>query len=325
MNQLASMRMFAKVAESLSFAIAAKQLHLSTAMVTRGVATLEAHLNIRLLNRTTRQVSLTEAGQEYWQGCKDVLRQLDTLEASMSSAMRESVGSLKVAAHESFAATDLSEMVAAYHAEEPRVHFELTVFESTQDLVVSNYDVCFAAERRLRDSTLVCRSLTQFHDVIVASPAYLVRRNPPQMPQDLSAHDVLVSSDIPARYWEFCDAYGSHRVPLRPIISSSNLLAVKRAVKSGIGIARLPASLIECELRDGTLQPLLQAFELENNERTVWMLYSGHRYMTQRVRGFVDFAADRYQRPKLPPRAFDMMPAAHVGHVVRAGLGNSLV
>ena len=79
MNQLASMRMFAKVAESLSFAIAAKQLHLSTAMVTRGVATLEAHLNIRLLNRTTRQVSLTEAGQEYWQGCKDVLRQLDTL------------------------------------------------------------------------------------------------------------------------------------------------------------------------------------------------------------------------------------------------------
>jgi DNA-binding transcriptional LysR family regulator len=318
MNQLASMRMFAKVAESLSFAIAAKQLHLSTAMVTRGVATLEAHLNIRLLNRTTRQVSLTEAGHEYWQGCKEVLRQLDTLEASVSSGTLDSAGSLKVAAHESFAATDLSEMVAAYHAEEPRVNFELTVFESTQDLVASNYDVCFAAERRLRDSTLVCRSLTQFHDVIVASPAYLARRDPPQMPQELSDHDVLVSADVPARYWEFCDAYGSHRVPLRPIVSSSNLLAVKRAVKSGIGIARLPASLIECELREGTLQPLLQTFELENNERTVWMLYSGHRYMTQRVRGFVDFAADRYQRPALSPRAFDAVPAAHLGHTVHA-------
>jgi DNA-binding transcriptional LysR family regulator len=323
MNQLSAMRMFANVAESLSFAIAAKQLHVSTAMVTRGVATLEAHLNIRLLNRTTRQVSLTEAGQEYWLGCKEVLKQLDTLEASVSSATRESAGSLKVAAHESFAATDLSGLVAAYHAEEPRVNFELTVFESTQDLVVGNYDVCFTAERRLRDSTLVCRSLTQFRDVIVASPAYLARREPPQMPQELSDHDVLVSSDIPARYWEFCDSYGSHRVPLRPIVSSSNLLAVKRAAKSGIGIARLPASLIEGELRDGTLQPLLQAFELEHNERTVWMLYSGHRYMTQRVRDFVDFAADRYRRPILPPGAFEMIPAARFGRVVRAELENS--
>src|SRR5258708_10471439 len=89
--------------------------------------------------------------------------------------------------------------------------------------------------------------------------------------------------------------------------------------------AKVAESLIEKELQEGTLQPLLQAFELENNERTVWMPYSGHRYMTQFVRGFVDFAADHYQRPKLPPRAFDMMPAAHVGHVVRAGLGNSLV
>ncbi|SAL30892.1 LysR family transcriptional regulator [Caballeronia udeis] len=323
MNQLSAMRMFAKVAESLSFAIAAKQLHVSTAMVTRGVATLEAHLNIRLLNRTTRQVSLTEAGHEYWQGCKEVLKQLDMLEANVSSATRESAGSLKIAAHESFAATDLSEMVAAYHAEEPRVNFELTVFESTRDLVVGNYDLCFTAERRLRDSTLVCRSLTLFRDVIVGSPAYLSRRDPPQMPQELTDHDVLVSSDIPARYWEFCDAYGSHRVPLRPIVSSSNLLVVKRAAKSGIGIARLPASLIEKELREGTLQPLLQAFELENNERTVWMLYSGHRYMTQRVRGFVDFVADRYRHTALAPTAFDMISAAHFGRVVHAGIESS--
>jgi DNA-binding transcriptional LysR family regulator len=320
MNQLSAMRMFAKVAESLSFAVAAKQLHISTAMVTRGVATLETHLNIRLLNRTTRQVSLTEAGHEYWQGCKELLKQLDTLEASVSLATQESVGSLKVATHESFAATDLSDMMAAYHAEEPRVNFELTVFESTHDLVVSNYDVCFTAERRLRDSTLVCRSLTQFRDVIVASPSYLERRDPPRVPQDLSDHDVLVFADTPARYWEFCDAYGSHRITLRPVVSSSNLLAVKRAALAGIGIARLPATLIQSELQEGALQALLQTFELENTERTVWMLYSGHRYMTQRVRGFVDFAAERYRCPERLRSAFDidMMPAAHFGQLARA-------
>jgi DNA-binding transcriptional LysR family regulator len=325
MNQLSSMRMFTKVAESLSFSIAAKQLHVSTAMVTRSVATLEAHLNIRLLNRTTRQVSLTDAGQAYWEGCKDVLWQLDSLEASVALATNESVGSLKVAAHESFAATGLSETVAAYRAEEPRVRFDLTIFESMQDLAISDYDVCFTAGRRLRDSTLVCRSLTQFHDVIVASPSYLARRGPPLMPQELSDHEVLVSSDIPARYWEFCDAYGSHRVPLSPVITSSNLLAVKRAAKSGIGIARLPASLIECELREGTLQPLLQDFELENNERTVWMLYAGHRYLTQRVRAFVDFTAGRYRGAAQAPGSFNALSASRFEHASRAGFEGSSV
>jgi DNA-binding transcriptional LysR family regulator len=157
--------------------------------------------------------------------------------------------------------------------------------------------------------------------VIVAAPSYLERRDPPRAPQDLSDHDVLVSADTPARYWEFCDAYGSHRITLRPVVSSSNLLAVKRAAIAGIGIARLPAALIQTELLEGALQVLLQTFELENTERTVWMLYSGHRYMTQRVRGFVDFAAERYRRPDQSQRPFDidMIPAARFGQLARAG------
>lgn len=89
MNQLSAMRMFSKVAESLSFTVAAKELRVSTAMVTRGVATLETHLNLRLLNRTTRNVSLTEAGHEYWQGCRDLLQHLDTLEANVCSSAYE--------------------------------------------------------------------------------------------------------------------------------------------------------------------------------------------------------------------------------------------
>jgi DNA-binding transcriptional LysR family regulator len=279
----------------LSFTVAAKELRVSTAMVTRSVATLETHLNLRLLNRTTRSVSLTEAGHEYWQGCRELLRHLDTLEANVCSSAREAGGSLKIAAHESFAAADLSELVAGFRGIEPRVDFELTVFASTQDLAVSTYDVCFVAERRLRDSSLVCRPLTEVRDVIVASPAYLALKGAPKQPADLADHDVLTTSEPCVRSWEFGDAYGIQRVLLRPVLSSSNQLTLIRAAKAGLGIARLPAALISTELRDGALVPLLEAFELENGKRTLWMLYSGHRYMTPRVRRFIDFSVTHYR------------------------------
>jgi DNA-binding transcriptional LysR family regulator len=296
MNQLSAMRIFTKVAESLSFTVAAKDLRVSTAMVTRSVAMLETHLNLRLLNRTTRNVSLTEAGHEYWQGCRELLRHLDALDANVCSSAREAGGSLKVAAHESFAAADLSDLVAGFREIEPRVDFELTVFASTQDLVVGTYDVCFVAERRLRDSTLVCRPLTPLRDVIVASPSYLMRRGTPAQPSDLTNHDVLATSEPCVRSWEFGDAYGTQRVLLRPVLSSSNLPAVIRAAKAGLGIARLPTPLVFRELQEGALVPILEDFRLENGVRTLWMLYSGHRYMTPRVRRFIDFSVTHYRR-----------------------------
>lgn len=203
---------------------------------------------------------------------------------------------MKVAAHESFAAADLSELVAKFREIEPRVDFELTVFVSTQDLAVGAYDVCFVAERRLRDSSLVCRPLTPVRDVIVASPAYLLRRGAPARPSDLTNHDVLATAEPGVRFWEFGDAYGVQRVLLRPVLSSSNLPTLIRAAKAGLGIARVPASLVSTELQVGDLVPLLEGFELENGVRTLWMLYSGHRYMTPRVRRFIDFSVTHYRR-----------------------------
>ena len=295
MNVLAAMRIFAKVAESLNFAAAAKQLGVSSAVVTRGVAMLETHLNTRLLNRSTRGVSFTKAGQAYWQGCAELLTQLDMLEANVSSATRESGGLLKIAAPESLAATDLSDLLTAYRAVEPGVRFELTVFESMQDLGDNNHDVWFSAERRLRDSSLVCRPLAQFRDVVVAAPAYLARRDPPGVPKDLRDHDVLLVSDILTRHWDFSDAHSSQRVDVRPIFSSSNLMAVKRAALAGLGIARLPRPLIESQLHAGALNLLLNGFDVKGDARTVWMLYSGRHYMTQCVRSFVDFVVAHYR------------------------------
>jgi DNA-binding transcriptional LysR family regulator len=132
--------------------------------------------------------------------------------------------------------------------------------------------------------------------VIVASPAYLAQKEAPDRPADLAEHDVLTTSDPCVRSWEFGDAYGAQRVLLRPVLSSSNLLTLIRAAKAGLGIARLPASLVAAEIQDGSLIPLLEGFELESGVRTLWMLYSGHRYMTPRVRRFIDFSVAHYRR-----------------------------
>lgn len=229
-----------------------------------------------------------------------MLKQLDMLEASVSSPTREKcVGSLKIAASEFAAATDLGALLNAYHAVEPSVRIELTVFASLQDLEDNNHDVWFTTERRLRDSSLVCRPLTQFRDVIVASPEYLARRGAPEVPHSLPDHDVLLASGIASRQWEFRCSRGSHRVSVDPVLRSPNLIAVKRAALAGLGVARLPGPLIESQLRTGALKLVLDGFDLGGDERTMWLLYSGDHYMAKRVRSFVDFVVAHYRGPEI--------------------------
>jgi len=295
MNQLDSMRIFSKVAECLNFADAARQLGISNAMVTRSVATLEKHLRIRLINRTTRRVALTTAGQAYFEGCRDLLRQLTAMEQRIISTAAHPVGCLKIASPASFSQSKLAVILTAFRAEQPHVSFDVTVYETLNEIAAENYDLCFTAERRLRDSCMVCRPLVRMHDVVVAAPAYIARRGPPATPAALTEHDILLATDAPNRYWEFRDFNGAHRVPLNPILTTQSLLAVKSAAVTGLGIARIANVLVERELAEGSLVALLRDFQLDSNERTVWMLYSGQPFITQVVRSFIDFVVERHR------------------------------
>jgi DNA-binding transcriptional LysR family regulator len=269
MNQLASIRIFAKVAECLSFAEAAKQLGISNSVVTRSVTALEQHLGVRLVNRTTRRVSLTPAGQTYYEHCAGLLRHLAAMDECVTDAAAQPAGPLRIAASSSYASTDVPEVLAGYREKEPRAQFHLTVFDNMTDVTAADLDVCFSAERRLRDSSLVCRALAQTQEVIVASPAYLARRRAPRTPAELSSHDVLVASDSPGRYWEFRDKHGTQRVVVRPILNVQSPLLVKRSVEAGLGIARLSRSVVQREIAEGSLSPLLENAELCGDDRTV--------------------------------------------------------
>ncbi|MGF6267084.1 DNA-binding transcriptional LysR family regulator [Paraburkholderia youngii] len=309
MNQLASIRIFAKVAECLNFAESAKQLGISNSVVTRSVAALEAHLGVRLFNRTTRRVSLTDTGQLYWQRCTDLLKQLDLMDECIASAAGKPTGSLRLATCSLYVNTDLPDVLSAYRIRQPGATFDVTVFEDMSEIAANDFDVCFHAERRLRDSTLVCWPLAQTRDVIVASPTYLKRYGTPRTPAELSSHAILLASDAPSRYWEFRDNHGTQRVVVRPILNVQSPLVVKQAVLAGLGIARLSHSVVQNELADGSLLALLNDAHLCGDERTVWLLHSGRPHMPIALRSFVDFVVAHY-RLRLHERT--EVPAAQV-------------
>ncbi|MDP9158212.1 MAG: LysR family transcriptional regulator [Pseudomonadota bacterium] len=289
MNHLDSIRIFSKVAQCLNFADAGRQLGLSSAVVTRGVATLERHLNARLINRTTRRVSLTAAGIDYFEGCQDVPRLLDAMELPVFAASNRAVGALKIAASVEFAESGLTEVLSPFHLQQPQITFDVTVFETACDIAPDDFDVCFVAERRLRDSTLICRQLAKFKDVFVAAPAYLARRGTPGSPFALNDHDIISTLGKAGKYWEFQDSNGLHRVLVQPLLATGNVLTSKRAAREGLGVARLPASLVARELADGTLLRVLESYPAENDERALWMLYSGQEYVSRALRVFIDF------------------------------------
>ncbi|WP_230965268.1 LysR family transcriptional regulator [Burkholderia pseudomultivorans] len=296
MNQLASIRTFVKVAEHRSFAKAAKQLGVSASVVTRSVALLERHLCVQLVNRTTRSMSLTATGELYLQHCTELIGLLESMDACIATATGMPAATLKIAASASFASTDLPRLLAMHRVLEPRTAFDLTVFDSMADVAITDFDVCFGTERRLRDSTLVCRSLARIDDVIVASPDYVARHGAPQTPDELASHDTLLTTEAPGSYWEFGDDHGTYRAVVRPILNAQPPLTVKGAALAGLGIARLPRALVSAELESGTLQALLAHVALRDGARTVWALYAKQSRQTFAVQNFVEFVVAHYRR-----------------------------
>ncbi|MEK6350174.1 MAG: LysR family transcriptional regulator [Burkholderia sp.] len=295
MNKLTSIRTFVKVAECMSFAKAAKQLGVSASVVTRSVAELEKHLGVLLVNRTTRSAALTPSGELYWKQCTEVLRLLDDMDACVTHASSLPARTLRIAASAAFASTDLPALLAAHRSIEPHTAFDLTVYDAIGDVSVADYDVCFSTERRLRDSSMICRSLSHTEEVVVASPDYLARRGEPRAPEEMSGHDVLLSTDAPSTYWDFHDDHGACRAIVRPVLNLQPPLMVKRAVIAGLGIARLPADIVGEALADGKLRQLFGALSLRDARRTIWMLYARQPHRGYSIRHFVDFVVERYR------------------------------
>lgn len=316
MDRFLALRAFATVVEHGSFARAAERLDVSTSAVSRQVADLEEHLGVRLLNRTTRRLSLTESGSAFHERCVQLLADLDEAERAVSAAALEPRGTLRLTCAITFGVRHLAPVIAAFAARHPQLRFDVELSDRTVDLVDEGFDLAVRIGA-IGSQNLIGRRVGTTALVLCAAPAYLERRGRPGTPADLAHHDCLSYEYMPSRgIWRFLDRHGREHVAriAGPAHANNGRMLVALAV-AGLGIALEPDFIVAPEIRAGRLVPLLAEFRPAT--APVWAVYASRRHLSAKVRAFVDFLAAEFAAAQwaLP----DAAPAASGARRPRLG------
>ena len=296
MDRLAALEAFAKVAETQSFSEAARRLRQSKSAVSRHVAALEADLGARLFHRTTRSLTLTEAGRDYFARATRILADLEEADASVSQLQAAPRGHLRVNAPMSFGFLHLAPALGDFLALYPEVELDVTLTDRFIDLIDEGIDVAVRIGT-LTDSSLVARRLAVIRRVLCASQDYLARRGVPKTPDDLKSHDCLSNTNINiTREWRFIHPDGSPwpvEVKGRMSANSGDMLRV--AALHGHGFVHLPTFIVGDDLKAGTLVSVLEPYI--SQDLTLNAVYPTARHLSPKVRAFVDFLGDRFGGP----------------------------
>lgn len=300
MDRLVSMRVFAKVVDQGSFAAAAAALGMSAAVVTRNVADLEAHLGTRLLNRTTRRLSLTETGQHYLDRVRQILLDIDDAEATASSSSRQPSGTLRIYCHPTFGKSQLARLLPRFAQATPEVVLDVTLADDDVDLVEQGFDVGIFIGLQKFDASMIVRRLATANVVLTASPDYLARRGAPASPADLAQHDCLNFAFEQLRHsWPVAWNDGVVDVPVASRMVSNSGDVLREAALAGMGIMPRTSFTLEGDLDSGRLVRLLQGHHV--GQLSVTMVYPSRRLLSAKVRSFVDFMAEAFPRPHSDP------------------------
>ncbi len=297
MDRLQAIIAFAKVVESGSFARAAERLDVSVSSVSRQVADLEAHLDARLLNRTTRRLSLTESGRAFYERSLQLLVDLEEAEESASAGTARPRGTLRLTCGITFGVRHLAPAIAEFVARHPQMRFDVELSDRAVDLVDEGFDAALRIGK-IGSQQLVGRKVGVTRLICCASPAYLEGHGVPQKPEDLAAHACLTYEYSPQKnVWPFRDASGSDR-SVRidgPVHANNGRLLVALAV-AGVAITIEPDFIVGPEVRAGRLVPVLQAFE--SAPANIYVAYPSRRHLSAKVRAFTDFLATRFTQPE---------------------------
>lgn len=300
MDRLQSMRTFAKVVEQGSFARAAAALDVSNAVVTRQVADLEAHLGTRLLNRTTRRLSLTETGQKYLERVRQILADIDEADAVAQSSAAKPAGTLRIYCHPTFGQTQLAMLLPRFATEHPDVLLDVTLSDNTVDLVGEGFDVGIFIGVQKFDASMIARQLGTSALVLVASPGYIARRGMPQVPADVSEHDCLNFAFEQLRHaWPLHWENKVVNIPIKSRMTSNSGAVLRQAALADMGIMIRSSFTLEDDLTSGRLVQLLGGHHLGKLEVT--MVYPSRRLLPAKVRSFVDFMSGQFRSPESDP------------------------
>lgn len=297
MDRLTSMEAFVTAAESGSYASAAGRLGLSPQMVAKHVSALEKRLGARLLNRTTRQQSLTELGSAYYERCKHILSEAhaaDSLAQIMNDTPR---GKLRVTAPVTFGSHSLMPFVTEFLRQYPEVEIDLHLTDRFVDLVEEGYEVAFRIGP-LNASSLTARPLAPYRLAVCAAPSYLNKRGVPKILDDLKHHECLgyaYWSRPTDREWVFCKGSAVERVQVASRLRVNESKALLSAALDGFGIILGADALLEPALRNGQLVRLLADYEAPS--RPMHLLYTASRQRAAKLRLFIDAVLARFGAP----------------------------
>ena len=293
MDKLVSMRVFSAVAKNGSFSIAAKKLSISKAMVSKHIKNLENSLSVRLFNRTTRKLNLTDAGSSYYEKVNIILSEIDETESAISQLNSEPKGKLKVMAQPSFGAFHLSRALSLYLKKYTEVTVNLELSHRIPDLVEENIDLAFHVGE-LNDSMYVSRRIASARRVICASPEYIKKNGMPKKPEDLLNHNCLIympRNDMGK--WEFLDKGKRKKIKVTGDIQCNSGDALRVASIQSRGITQLPTYMVGLDIQAGRLEAVLEDFEPE--KQPIYAIYNHRKYVSAKIKTFIDFIYDLYQ------------------------------
>jgi len=287
MDAITRMRCYIQVVDNKGFSAAARAMGRSKALVSKYVGELEEELGVRLLNRTTRQVSMTEVGAAYYKEAVEILQRIDDLQASVQSTHHEARGRLRVSAPRSMGDGLINRAIMEFMVAEPEITLDLHLEDRFVDLVEEGFDVAVRVTH-LEDSSLIARKIAPFRGVVCASPSVVEQFGAPKVPADLAARPCIVDTNY--RYksnWNFSVGNERISVPVKGRVEVNSASAARDAALCDLGFLRTPYVFVHDDVRAGRLQLVLENFETSGEG--IYAVYPHRRHLTGKVRAFVDF------------------------------------
>ncbi|MDO6687084.1 MULTISPECIES: LysR family transcriptional regulator [unclassified Agarivorans] len=290
MDGFSAIPVFVAVVESGGFSPAARSLGISKSAVSKRVNQLEQHLGVKLLHRTTRKLSLTEAGKHYFEHAAKAHNAAKDAEDAVAQLQGEPQGLLRINTPMSFGRLHIAPLIAEFLTRYPKISIDMMMDDKVNDLVAEGFDLAIRAGD-LPDSSLIVRKLAPLNSVLCASPAYLKLHGTPTQIEQLSQHNCLqfsYSQDV--KEWTFMRDGQSQSIEVKGNYRVNNSEALRDAMLQGLGIGRLPTFVAGPDIKAGRLVTLLDEFKMPN--KTIHAVFAERQYLPAKVRAFIDFAVE---------------------------------
>ena len=287
MDKLTGMNVFVRVAKAGSFAGGARDLSISRAMATKHIMQLENNLGIRLFNRTTRSLSLTEAGASYLVRCQQVLADIEEMEAAVTQLHMEPRGTLKISAPPFIGAAHIAKGLAEFLEIHPDLSADLILQGTPGDLVDEAIDIAICLGK-LEDTSLIAIKLASSPLVVCGAPDYFTRHGLPEKPEDLAEHNCMVNWAIsPRDQWVFKKTAGNVSIKVSGRMQANAADPLRIAAVNGLGLVMLPTYIVGWDIRRGNLQVVLNDYM--HSPLDIHAVYPHRKYLSAKVRSFLDF------------------------------------